>query len=123
MNLKIEVLDNLETLAILDEITLDIPDLEITGFEPSENGHTFVSIEAPTAMHFYRLGILMAERYYAEREPTCRYCGCTEDHACILEDDDGNTRTCAWAAHSVCDNPECLAAHDRAIAEKEEQHG
>lgn len=120
--ITIEVLDDLKTLAILDEITLDIQDLVITGFEPSENGHTFVHMEAPTAMDFYRLGILMAQRYYAEPEDQCRYCGCTEDNACIIENLDGDTRTCAWAAHNLCDNPECLQKA-AAKAEKEAQNG
>lgn len=45
----------------------------------------------------------------------CRYCGCTEDRACILSDgsllDPGTP--CAWlpGAAFVCTNPVCVAAH------------
>lgn len=38
---------------------------------------------------------------------TCRFCGCTELHACLLFDDE----PCAWVdvAQTICTNPKCLA--------------
>lgn len=38
----------------------------------------------------------------------CRICGCTDEKPCV--DQDGNV-VCAWldAAHTLCDNLECLA--------------
>ena len=42
----------------------------------------------------------------------CRICGCSELKACVdIDAPDGTIRNCAWAdpAHSLCDNPDCLA--------------
>lgn len=45
----------------------------------------------------------------------CRICGCTDDQACT---DAHPHRTCGWAdpTHTLCDNPDCLAAADQAQA-------
>jgi hypothetical protein len=51
------------------------------------------------------------------RPGTCRFCGCTEDRACILGVDpvDQVAMTCSWTDKSriVCSNPKCIAAHIR----------
>ena len=43
------------------------------------------------------------------RKGTCRICGCTEHHACVIGflDDEA----CAWAdrTKTLCTNPQCLA--------------
>jgi hypothetical protein len=52
----------------------------------------------------------------------CRICGCTDDRACLLERVDGLVGpplTCAWASReprTLCTNPECIAAANRAKA-------
>jgi hypothetical protein len=40
------------------------------------------------------------------RVTRCRYCGCTDDNACLLEEG-----PCAWADISIpcCSNPKCIA--------------
>jgi len=38
-------------------------------------------------------------------ERTCRFCGCTQDRACLTNDD-----ACYWIAQDVCSNPVCDAA-------------
>lgn len=45
----------------------------------------------------------------------CRICGCTEKHACIIEDLMGDRTACAWFNRSktLCTNPKCLAADFR----------
>jgi hypothetical protein len=51
------------------------------------------------------------------RPGTCRFCGCTESHACIFPDPDSdnprdpNLLTCWWIdpAKTVCSNPHCVA--------------
>ena len=51
---------------------------------------------------------------------TCRFCGCTEQNACRLEDGEA----CAWAdmSRTVCSAPACLVAwfRVRAAAEGED---
>jgi hypothetical protein len=46
------------------------------------------------------------------RRGKCRFCGCTEERACLLIDNPDRDRlTCAWAdaERTVCTNPKCLA--------------
>jgi hypothetical protein len=40
------------------------------------------------------------------RDHICRYCGCTDFHACVLADGD----PCHWYAPGVCSNPKCIRA-------------
>lgn len=49
----------------------------------------------------------------------CRVCGCTDDEACIFDQDQDHERACAWAdaGHTLCDNPACLASARAASAE------
>lgn len=40
----------------------------------------------------------------------CRYCGCTEDHACLVGHPSCNPQPCSWVepTRTVCSNPECI---------------
>jgi hypothetical protein len=61
---------------------------------------------------------LMALAHHIQGKPgrhQCIYCGCTEDHACMLGGD--APRPCVWwnQDHTCCDNPDCKRRHQAAI--------
>lgn len=33
---------------------------------------------------------------------TCRECGCTDDRACLYEDEDGRVYACGWVEAGLC---------------------
>ena len=41
--------------------------------------------------------------FEVEEIRTCRFCGCTEDHACVTADG-----PCHWVDDTVCSHPDCI---------------
>ena len=77
--------------------------LKVGGFD-EKNCRAAIAAAIPEPAEIAKLEAqVKAEKSKETKVPTCRFCGCTEDHAC--------PGGCGWVtkAKDVCSNPKCVA--------------